>query len=63
MGEKRTAPALAAKNGFTLYDREQFRAGMQFEGPALVFQLDSTIYVAPDWSAQVDGYHNLILER
>jgi N-methylhydantoinase A len=46
-----------------LYDRAELHPGMRFSGEALVFQLDSTVYVAPGWSAQVDGYRNLILER
>jgi N-methylhydantoinase A len=46
-----------------LYDRAELHPGMRFSGEALVFQLDSTVYVAPGWAAQVDGYHNLILER
>jgi N-methylhydantoinase A len=54
---------LQTKNGFTFYDRESLPPGAQLESPALVFQLDSTVYVAPGWSAYVDGYRNLILER
>lgn len=46
-----------------LYDRERLTPGMQFAGTALVFQLDSTVYVAPGWTARVDGYRNLLLER
>ncbi|MEO1289309.1 MAG: hydantoinase/oxoprolinase family protein, partial [Chloroflexota bacterium] len=46
-----------------LYDREALAPSMRFEGEALVFQLDSTVYVAQGWSARVDGYRNLILER
>lgn len=46
-----------------LYDREALVAGMRFSGEALVFQLDSTVYIAQGWSARVDGYRNLILER
>ncbi|MBL8118363.1 MAG: hypothetical protein JNJ78_12590 [Anaerolineae bacterium] len=45
----------------TLYEREQLPVGAQLTGPALVFQFDSTVYVASGWSALVDGYHNLIL--
>ncbi|MBZ0301677.1 MAG: hydantoinase/oxoprolinase family protein [Anaerolineae bacterium] len=56
-------PVLGQKNGSSFYDRESLVPGAAFEGPALVFQLDSTVYVAPDWSARVDGYRNLILER
>lgn len=47
----------------TLYERARLRPGAAFPGPALVFQLDSTVYVAPGWSARVDAYHNIILER
>ncbi len=50
------------KNGFAYYERESLLPGMRFNGPALVFQLDSTVYIAPGWAAQVDGYRNLILE-
>jgi N-methylhydantoinase A/oxoprolinase/acetone carboxylase beta subunit len=46
-----------------LYDRARLRPGAVFDGPALVFQMDSTVYLAPDWRAQVDGHFNLFLER
>ena len=46
-----------------LYDRAQLCPGATFTGPALVFQLDSTVFIAAGWSARVDGYHNIILER
>jgi N-methylhydantoinase A len=45
-----------------LYERERLRPGAAFAGPALVFQLDSTVFVAPEWSARVDAYHNIVLE-
>jgi N-methylhydantoinase A/oxoprolinase/acetone carboxylase beta subunit len=58
------APALLqTKNGLKMYDRDSLPPGTRFDGPALVFQLDSTTYVAPGWSAYVDGYRNLVLER
>jgi N-methylhydantoinase A len=59
------APAvpLASRSTMTGYDREALWPGAFFSGPALVFQLDSTTYIAPGWSARVDGYRNLILER
>ncbi len=47
----------------SLLDRTRLQPGMKFAGPALVFQMDSTVYIATDWEASVDGYHNLILER
>jgi N-methylhydantoinase A len=46
-----------------LYERDALPIGARFSGEALVFQLDSTVYVARGWSARVDGYRNLILER
>lgn len=46
-----------------LYDRESLPPGARFRGPALIFQADSTTYVAPGWSARVDGYRNLILDH
>ena len=57
------ATPLETKHDFRYYDREMLLPGMTFGGPALVFQLDSTVYVAPGWSAVVDGYRNLVLER
>lgn len=54
-----------AANGeqMPLYNREQLPVGAAFSGPALVFQLDSTVYVAAGWAAQVDGYGNMILNH
>lgn len=47
----------------TLYQRDDLPIGAEFKGEALVFQLDSTVYIAKGWAAKVDGYRNLILER
>ncbi len=47
----------------SLYQRENLLPGAVLSSPALVFQFDSTVYIAPGWSARVDGYRNLILER
>jgi N-methylhydantoinase A len=46
-----------------LYERDALAPGARFGGEALVFQFDSTVYIARGWSARVDGYRNLILER
>ena len=46
-----------------LFNRDDLQAGALFEGEALVFQLDSTTYIPSGWSARVDGYMNLILEK
>lgn len=52
-------------NGVTLnlYERESLSPGATINGAALIFQLDSTIYIAPEWSARVDGFRNLIVEK
>jgi N-methylhydantoinase A len=47
----------------TLYEREMLSPGARFSGEALIFQLDSTIYIPQGWLARIDGYRNLILER
>lgn len=57
------APALRERAGVAHYRREQLQPGMVLEGPALVLQLDSTTRVAPGWTATVDAWHNLLLER
>jgi N-methylhydantoinase A len=68
VGTRHAVSALGQKttlNGETmaLYDRESLPPGACFDGPALAFQLDSTVYVAPGWLARVDGWRNLVLER
>ena len=44
------------------YDRGKFLCGATIKGSALVFQLDSTTFIPSNWVAQVDEYHNLLLE-
>ena len=46
-----------------VYGRAALRPGDAFEGPAVVEQYDATTFVAPHWSARVDAYGNLVLER
>jgi N-methylhydantoinase A len=62
IGEKPGFSEEAGSLRFALYDRERLRPGASFAGPALVFQLDSTVFIAPGWSARVDGYRNIILD-
>lgn len=45
------------------YSRDRLKAGMRFAGCALVFQMDSTLYVPHGWQAQVDAWHNMLLTR
>ena len=61
-----TRPAIPVgirSDGVTLYERDTLQPGDGLTSPALIFQLDSTVYTAAGWSARVDGYHNLILEK
>ena len=45
------------------YERVRLRPGHCFDGPAIVYQFDTTTVVAPGWSARVDERHNLWLAR
>jgi N-methylhydantoinase A len=54
---------IGQKNDMPLYQREQFIPGAHFDGAALIFQLDSTVYVPQGWSAHVDTYRNLVLSH
>src|SRR5699024_3678765 len=44
-----------------IYRREDVPVGAEFEGPAIVEQLDSTVVVPPEFSARVDDYKNIII--
>lgn len=44
------------------YLRQQLNPGNQFTGPAIVLEYSSTIFVPPDFRAQMDEWRNLILE-
>lgn len=46
-----------------LYQRERLRAGHVIVGPAVVFQLDTTTVIAPDWQARLDRYGTLVITR
>ena len=43
----------------TCYARDLLQFGHRLAGPALIFQYDTTIVVAPGWEAAVDGMQNL----
>jgi N-methylhydantoinase A/oxoprolinase/acetone carboxylase beta subunit len=47
----------------TIYDRDRLDVGAFFAGPAIVEQFDATTVVPSGWSASVDRYRNLVLER
>lgn len=42
-----------------VYNREALYAGTTITGPAIIFQLDSTIVVPPETKAVIDGYRNI----
>ncbi len=45
------------------YDRDRLSHGHRFEGPALVFQYDTTLVLPPGWHARVDAWRNLWIEK
>jgi N-methylhydantoinase A len=45
------------------FEREHLAPGSQFEGEALVHQMDCTTYIPLGWSARVDAWRNLIVTR
>ena len=47
----------------TVYERDRLDVGVRVHGPCIVEQFDATTVVPPGWSAQVDDYRNLVLER
>ena len=44
-----------------VYDRLALAVGEKVVGPAILEQLDTTIFIDPDLVARVDGYGNLII--
>ncbi len=47
----------------TLYDRALLRPGNCISAPAAITQYDTITLIAPGWSATMDAFHNLVLER
>ncbi|MDE2900667.1 MAG: hypothetical protein OXN15_06540 [Chloroflexota bacterium] len=69
---ERTADALVAEDTVVFADgpsrtpflrRASLRAGAVVAGPAVVLQMDATTVVPPGWTAEVDGYGNLVITR
>jgi N-methylhydantoinase A len=46
-----------------LYDRARLRTGNVLDGPAIVFQYDTTTVILPEWTAEVDQRGNLLLRH
>jgi N-methylhydantoinase A len=55
-GDLRTYPT-------TYYDRTRLRAGASIEGPAIIFQVDSTTVVPPGWTFRKDAGGSLLLAK
>lgn len=45
------------------YQRNELSPGTDFDGPAIIRQIDSTTLVPPTWRGEVDNQGNIILER
>jgi N-methylhydantoinase A/oxoprolinase/acetone carboxylase beta subunit len=45
-----------------VYSRDALGAGARLRGPAIIVELSSTAYVAPEFTLRVDDYGNLHLE-
>lgn len=45
-----------------VYERRNLRAGAEFEGPAIVEQIDSTVLIPPHAKASVDQYMNILIQ-
>lgn len=45
-----------------IYERSSLNAGAEFNGPAILEQVDSTVVVPPKSSARVDKYLNIIIK-
>jgi 5-oxoprolinase (ATP-hydrolysing) len=44
-----------------VFRRDELAAGAEIHGPAIILEKIATIFVEPDFTATVDGYHNIIL--
>ena len=59
----REPPHAARPVPTALYERDRLEPGNMVVGPAILFQLDTTTVIPPDWSATVDGWGNLLAEQ
>ncbi len=51
-------------NGFVetpIYDRYRMRPGLQFTGPAIIEERESTVIVGPGSDCQIDEHYNLVI--
>jgi N-methylhydantoinase A len=45
------------------YDRDALHHGHQFDGPAAIYQYDTTMVIPEGWHARVDAWRNLQVEN
>jgi N-methylhydantoinase A/oxoprolinase/acetone carboxylase beta subunit len=71
IGRSKTAPAPVAQidtlvdakiRRVPVYSRDDLAAGAKLAGPAMIVELSSTSYVAPEFAMRVDDFGNLHLE-
>ena len=57
------APLVFREGAMTasLYARDKLSCGNRVAGPALLLQMDSTTVIPPGWTAEVDGWGNLLV--
>jgi len=46
-----------------MFNRCDWKAGAQISGPALIVEPQTTTFVSADFSASVDGFGNIFLEK
>jgi N-methylhydantoinase A len=48
---------------YAIYQRDELPAGTRIEGPAIIEQSDTTIPLLSGWSATIDPFGNLVMQR
>ena len=46
-----------------IYERDRLDIGASITGPAIIEQFDATTVIPKSWTARVDGWRNLVLQR
>src|SRR6266700_66675 len=47
----------------TIYERDRLDIGASISGPAIIEQFDATTVIPCGWTARLDGWRNLVLQR
>jgi N-methylhydantoinase A len=48
---------------YAIYQRSELAVGTRLDGPAIIEQADTTIPLLSGWSATIDPFGNLVMER